>query len=139
MQSFHSFSPCLVPPGSWLLAGQGSKSTASSKLPSTVPLVVGSGLGSRGAGVSLEVASVSDCVASAVSGGVQPSGGSTLTMLWHLGHARIWPIAARLCTFNRARQVVHVIENVCKAFARAEGIVRRAQVVWLVRFMRPSA
>src|SRR5690606_8306418 len=35
-----------------------------------------------------------------------PGGGSTSTMLWHLGHATIWPMADGSVTLSRALQVV---------------------------------
>jgi hypothetical protein len=37
----------------------------------------------------------------------QPTGGTTCTMLPHLGHARIWPMTDSSLTFRRTRQVVH--------------------------------
>jgi len=44
----------------------------------------------------------------------QPSGGSTSTMLPHLGQPRICPIAPASVTFNRAEQVIQVTEKSAK-------------------------
>jgi hypothetical protein len=38
---------------------------------------------------------------------LQPTGGTTCTMLWHLGQARMSPITDSSLTLSRARQVVH--------------------------------
>jgi len=43
------------------------------------------------------------------SAGVQPTGGTTCTMLEHFGHVRICPMTDSSRTFKRARQVVHWI------------------------------
>lgn len=48
----------------------------------------------------------------------QPCGGTTCTMLPHLGQARIRPTACSLRTFSRALQVVQVIENNSTDIAR---------------------
>ena len=37
----------------------------------------------------------------------QSTGGTTCTMLWHLGQDRIWPMADSSLTLSRAEQVVH--------------------------------
>ena len=45
------------------------------------------------------------------AGGFHPCGGVTWTMLSHLGHSRMAPIASALRTASRARQVVQVMKN----------------------------
>src|SRR5690606_20462326 len=57
-------------------------------------------------------ASTTFCPPAACSAGAC-AGGSTSTMLPHLGQASIWPIASGLVTRKLRRHVVHCIENGC--------------------------
>jgi len=65
-------------------------------------------------------------------GDFQPTGGTTWTMLVHLGHSRIAPIADSLRTASRARHVVQVMEN--KAFSTVPRVVveRVAQLTGII-------
>jgi hypothetical protein len=78
-----------------------NKATASSNVLAAIADEVAAAIfiddSETGAGVDdVAVGSAADSPGSA-----QPAGGCTSTIPWHLGHAKIWPMAARSRTFSR--------------------------------------